>query len=449
MKKIFVLLAISILGLHVKSQNLSLKSYPIVGEDFPEHNFPEFTNYPTRFANTKDFLGKWLILDVWGYSCSACIASFPRMDSLAAKFKDSVQVIMVGATNPGYGNVKKITATTKNLYKHLEEVYHLKFTVAYDSTFFVKYNVGALPQIFVINPEGKIVAKTVHIDDAQVIQLLHGKTPEFEKSFSKDETKASNYKSELPLLTSGRSANGGNDTSYIYRSMLVPYSDEMPYGKTIDLRKATSFQPENGKLEIFQCRIPSLYRLAYFGLDNWDTWNKEFYAKKSKDLILRFKDSSSLQEKIKNNVEYAYSLQLPKGKRNIADYMIAMQTDLGRVFNCKARIQNEYATVLKLETEDKKKVDKHISDSNLTPDIINDYDHILFINQKMDIICGVLTNALHLDYPLINDAGIDNNLTLNIKANMFNLEEVYRALSKLGFKITKTMVEMQTIVLTD
>ncbi|MET7000172.1 TlpA family protein disulfide reductase [Chitinophaga defluvii] len=67
-----------------------------IGDKMPDVAFSEVINYPGTMRKLSDFKGKSIILDFWNKSCTNCIAAFPKMQQFQEKFKDDIQVLLIG-----------------------------------------------------------------------------------------------------------------------------------------------------------------------------------------------------------------------------------------------------------------------------------------------------------------------------------------------------------------
>jgi thiol-disulfide isomerase/thioredoxin len=58
-------------------------------------------NHPDGITTTtlNAYKGKLLILDFWASWCGTCLAQFPKLDSLQAKYKDRLSILLVGSVN--------------------------------------------------------------------------------------------------------------------------------------------------------------------------------------------------------------------------------------------------------------------------------------------------------------------------------------------------------------
>lgn len=66
-----------------------------VGDRLPNVTFNNVINYEKSEVNFSEFAGKFIILEFWSPSCTACIKSFPKIDSLQKLFREKVQFVLV------------------------------------------------------------------------------------------------------------------------------------------------------------------------------------------------------------------------------------------------------------------------------------------------------------------------------------------------------------------
>jgi thiol-disulfide isomerase/thioredoxin len=71
------------------------------GDKMPDVLITNIQNSRMKSAKISDYKGKLIILDFWSTWCSACIESFPEMDSLQRKFAGDLQVFLVDAKREG------------------------------------------------------------------------------------------------------------------------------------------------------------------------------------------------------------------------------------------------------------------------------------------------------------------------------------------------------------
>lgn len=101
-------------------------------------------------VNLKDYRGKGLILNFWGTWCKPCLEEMPDLNRLHDEYKDQgVEVLTV--------HVKNSPQQINQFFSALDEKINLK--VALDDGDVLKaYDANNLPNTFVIDKNGKIVA---------------------------------------------------------------------------------------------------------------------------------------------------------------------------------------------------------------------------------------------------------------------------------------------------
>lgn len=65
------------------------------GTNLSHLKFGNVINYKSDSLKLKDFKGKLVIFDFWGFTCLSCLHSFPKLDSLQSMFRDKIQIILV------------------------------------------------------------------------------------------------------------------------------------------------------------------------------------------------------------------------------------------------------------------------------------------------------------------------------------------------------------------
>lgn len=103
MKKTTILSVMAVLWLNF----CAAQTLPItfkIGEKLPDSIF----NYSFNVINDNEgktsttlsaYKGKLLILDFWASWCGTCLAQFPKLDSLQAKYKDRLSILLVSSVN--------------------------------------------------------------------------------------------------------------------------------------------------------------------------------------------------------------------------------------------------------------------------------------------------------------------------------------------------------------
>lgn len=364
MKRIIIFLFFSISTFNINAQNSEIK-YPKVGDRFEDHVFTDMLNSGQKTIDTKEYRGKWLVLDFWSRFCGSCILSMPKMDKLSKIFMGKAKIMMIGVYEDQTKQKIPERDVMQNLFMQRVKKYHFNLSSALvDSTVSEKYDIAGYPIIFVINPEGKIVAKAGALDSTTLADFISGKSPKYEKSYTKHDIIESSYKLSLPLLSTGGITNGGVDTAVIGRSILARWNDTMP----IQLIRGFGFWPSNygdlGKnwAQAIGYSLPQLFNLAYFGATSWGMGDS-LYSKYSMMPILEVKDPSKFDYervgvlKSESNA-YAYSLKMPGDRANYQNARYMLLNDLHNFLGYQSSMETRKVEVLKLVVIDQTKVEK-------------------------------------------------------------------------------------------
>lgn len=117
-----------------------------------------------------DYLGKWVVLNVWGTWCKPCIEELPELNQLQKNYRD--QLVVVGVNIDGIPNAK---------INEFAEKFELEFPML--SSFPLKEtlnieSIRTVPMTFILDPKGKLVQtlyKPQTADSiAKQIGLTHG-----------------------------------------------------------------------------------------------------------------------------------------------------------------------------------------------------------------------------------------------------------------------------------
>ncbi|WP_139230306.1 TlpA family protein disulfide reductase [Lishizhenia tianjinensis] len=142
---------------------LSANAQLEIGAVAPEVHVDHVFNKADKVNPTLESLkGKYVVLDFWATWCSPCVASFPKMDKLYTEFKDQ--------------NVQFLAISTEKLVKVENFVKHTNYNfwigVNESREDFKNYKITAIPQVYVINPEGKVVHQTHHLTKEDLVEIL-------------------------------------------------------------------------------------------------------------------------------------------------------------------------------------------------------------------------------------------------------------------------------------
>jgi thiol-disulfide isomerase/thioredoxin len=447
----------------VNAQNIE-HPYPKVGNIMLDYKFKNVVNYPKASFSISDFKGQWLVIDFWSRWCSGCIASFPKIEKLNQQFRNKAKIITIGATS-NFGGISD-EKLTMNIFTSRAKRYNLTFPVAFDSLAAKIYDVSGVPAIFVINPQGVIVAKTAEIDSLLLNNWIEGNPNKYIQSYSEHEPRfnGKKYDYHLPLLSTGQMSNGGYDTAFISRSILTKWNTDMPenilngWTETLEMTGNSN----SCQAEVLGADLRTLFRIAYTGVDGWNDTDS-LYAKLSMKLVLENRDSGIFQSNRKertNGNSYAYSLILPKKVATPQLMRATLLEDLQKNFKLSSQIEMRKVEVYKLVVSDQKKMAKLKTNGGETqyltyPDrrgfsLVN-YPFSNFISHS-HIVEG-LDARYNFNYetvpPLIDETNIKFNIDMNFNLDPTDINQTLEVLHKYGLDIIKSEIDMRCIVIKD
>ena len=228
----------------IKSQGLQ------IGDRISNFEIEHILNYESAYARLTDFTdGKALLIDFWFSSCSSCIESFPKLDSIQKEFKDDLNILLV-TYEP-----KEKAFKTFNTKKRIS---HIKLpSVVSDTLLHLIFPHTSAPHEIWIGRDGRIKAITDHtkINRENIRSLING--VELKLPLKKDNFE---FSFELPLI------------STLDKSKTLAYSYFSNYSPGIPSSIGFYVDPSNGFLKAKGTNVhfQSLYILAY------DQWSKSF-----------------------------------------------------------------------------------------------------------------------------------------------------------------------------
>ncbi|MGE5520682.1 MAG: redoxin domain-containing protein [Candidatus Dadabacteria bacterium] len=126
---------------------------------------PDFTqNDPSgKPVSLSSFRGKYVLIDFWASWCGPCRQENPNVVKAYEKYKDRNFTILGVSLDQPTGKEKWLKAIENDhlTWNHVSDLAYWKNAVA------VQYGINAIPQNFLLDPTGKIIAKNIRGEQLQ------------------------------------------------------------------------------------------------------------------------------------------------------------------------------------------------------------------------------------------------------------------------------------------
>ena len=452
MKKIiyFLIIIISAFNTNGYSQESIKLDEPTVGSPCPNFTLYQVDFYSKKKVDLNDFKGKWLMIDFWSRECLGCIARFPETSVEQKEFKDKVQFLMVAPSDKKNAH--------RQLYAHYRDKLHLEMPCAFDSTIGKRFNVGALPFLVIVDPNGIVAAVTTNIDNQKIKALLRGEMPVFPPAWFRNGHEDYDYDAKLPFLMHGNGSPDSN-VNVMYRSLLTNWRPGIPRaGNPIDDGPNTAIKKGHipGKFELLGLSLSSLYMVAYIGSFSFNKDDTAHYGNFWPNPLLETKDSLFFKLDLATGKNtYCYSLIVPPAKAK-KEYMMQMiQSDLQHYFGYEVSIETRkmpYWRVIatdeartKLLSKTKGRFSRNNDDIAMQRYSVKN-DHI----KDFVALVGLMSQVSSKDYePILDETGINGDIDITVEWLLNDFKSVREALNKNGLDLVKGEKEMKCVVIRD
>ena len=448
------LLMVLIMSMGLKAQVQSPMDIQI-GKPLPEMVLKDIQYYPKDKVNTKDLIGTPFILKFWSRGCGSSIRYLSKADKLLKEFKGQLKIIVVAGKAASYlegqtpGQERE---ELENLFERIRTLQGLELPITYDLELFKKVVPRGVPHLIFVDRNGVVKAVTTELNAEIINSFLKGEDLPL-KDYSKrglirEEERIDAYDYHKFFMVGH---NGGRNDSFEFRSILTPYTDDMPMGKMLPVQMEQYDYWK--KIEGFG-GLNELYKLAYLGKHN--DILKALYWEKYPMPVLELQNKRPFTEVRYNKPlrhVYWYSLVVPERLGNKASLMTAMQHDLEDFFGYEARMVRRKLPYWKITLPEEAR--EQLRSEGGEPTIESDYfTRIAVTNtpvgQFVHKILYLISPYGHDGIPLLDQTGEGLNVDVPVQdVDFFDFMAIKEVLESLGFQVEKTYGEFDALVIRD
>lgn len=414
---------------------------PEIGKPCPNFVLNKIDFYKEKKLSLADLKGKWVVLDFWSRGCSGCVASLPRISKEQIEFGDSLKFIMVGPD---------ARPDDRLMYADYHRKLNLTMPSAFDSKLAESFNVGLLPHVIIIDPNGIVRAITNSPTPVKLRELMKGKNPVFQSPSYANKKNSWNdfqYNRDIPFLIAG---NGGVDSNFLYRSLLTRWQPGNP-GTSIN---STRFFYK-AKLEFFVKSVEQLYKLAYFGKESFGNDDSTLYGIFFGKPIFEVNDLDIIKPDRATKINlYCYSLKVPTEKANEKYMRQIMQRDLKNYFGYEVSIETREMPYWRLIATEEARINLKTKGGAMT--ITNGnrplWSGAMYQNypmKKLATTVGYYSQVTKDGSPLIDETGITSNVDIDLDWAKGDYEIVRKALQKNGLDLIPGKRKIKCLVIRD
>jgi thiol-disulfide isomerase/thioredoxin len=417
------------------------ETYPEVGKPIPQFVLKNIINHFKSEVKSDELKGRYIVLDFWHRYCSSCIASMPKMNELANKFKDNLDVFMVGLED-------EQGLATK--YVELVEQLNLNIPSAIDSSLFYKFvPTRAAPHIILIDSKGIVKAITATVDSILLRDFINDRELSFDdKSYKWSIKMSENWKREKPYLLDG---NGGSmsEKHLLSRSFFLKYDPNTMPRITRPSEITQNYVNRNTNWLDMVSQLQGLYFLAYFGIGSWSIFDSQ-YSNYWRTAIIEKSDNSPLDEEPFNLEDgYWYSLYLPEKKWNVENIVKSLRNDLDRTFGFEASVELRQFPVW-IASIDQNSMEKiRTTGGKVSVDDFSEKHKLSITNTPLkEVVIYLFHRVDYKTFPIIVENLPDLNVDITLSDNnLIDFEIIRKELLKHGLILTKSNKEFKTLIL--
>ncbi|MFD1873734.1 redoxin domain-containing protein [Hymenobacter bucti] len=134
-----------------------LRNQPTLGK--PVANFSLADTAGTQHS-LATYRGKYVLLDFWGHWCSPCVRAMPKVNALHQQYANKLAIIGIAMESATDAPLWK-----KAIRKYAVPGLQLSELQSDEGPVITGYNINAYPTYLLLDPQGKLVARTNDVDE--------------------------------------------------------------------------------------------------------------------------------------------------------------------------------------------------------------------------------------------------------------------------------------------
>lgn len=410
---------------HSVAQSASIQPITI-GDTVPNVVLNNVINYSSKVANLYDFKSDLVLLDFWSTSCSACIAGFPKMNSLKNSFNKKLQIILVNTRSEFTHDNKEKIQNTLNRVKERTGVNINLPVVHNNNTLDSLFPLVFIPHIVWIR-RNIVVAITGpdQVTTQNINKVLSGSVSNIHMKIDQLE-----YNSNKPLFING---NGGNGDQMLFRSMVTGYIE--------GVGSSSGFRMKDNKIIGSYLLNQSLLALMK------DAYNDIMIYPDNRIII----ESKNKHIDIKNNTPSKYNdlfcyetVNPPFTEKQWRKYM---QEDLERYFQITVTKGNRKMKCLVLSRGENFKILAENKSIKGSLDLEKETLKKSIRNTSPIRVVQLLNNYSQI--PIVDESSSSTNISIDLPFYLTDIQALKEAFKKIGFNLKEEEREMEVAVISD
>ncbi|QKG57886.1 AhpC/TSA family protein [Hymenobacter sp. BRD128] len=134
-----------------------LRNQPTLGKAVTTFSMADTAGVQHSLAT---YRGKYVLLDFWGHWCHPCLEAMPKVKTLHQQYADKLTIIGVALEGPNSAPLWK-----KAIRQHQVPGLQLSELQGTDGPVIIGYNINSFPTYLLLDPQGKLVARTSDVDE--------------------------------------------------------------------------------------------------------------------------------------------------------------------------------------------------------------------------------------------------------------------------------------------